>query len=410
MQNRLVYSSLISLAILSANLVHAQIAVTVNQEAKGAIPIAIAPFEGASSIDIAKVISNDLARSGRFTTLPQNNVPQRLSNLSQLQVDAWKNTGVNYITVGQVDGNQASFQLGDLAGKQLEGRQISAGNGSMNRVAHQIADIIYQKLTNEPGAFDTKIAYVATNRKTYALLVADIDGSNPQTIFSSNEPILSPRWSPNGRHIAYSSLEGKKSRLILQDSVTGQRSTISDTAGINSAPSFSPDGSRIAFSLSKDGNPEIYTANINGSGLQRITNSPAIDTEPTWSSDGSIYFTSDRGGSPQIYRVSAGGGEPSRVSNDGGNNSRPEASPDGKKLAYVKNGSGIIVLDFGTGSKTNLSTGGRDESPSFSPNSQMIIYANGHNGLVSVSIDGKARQTFSGGGDIRDPAWSPKFK
>lgn len=409
MQNRLAYLSIFGAATLSTSVAHAQIAVTVNQEAKGAIPIAIAPFEGSSSVDVAKIISNDLARSGKFTTLPPNKAPQQLGNLSQLQVDAWKSTGVNYITVGQVNGNQATFQLGDLTGKQIEGRQISS-NGSMNRVAHQIADIIYQTLTNEPGAFDTRITYVATNRRSYALLVADIDGSNPQTIFSSNEPILSPRWSPDGRRIAYGSLEGKKSRLVVQDINSGQRRVISDAAGINSAPSFSPDGSRLAFSLSKDGNPEIYTANIDGSGLQRLTNSPAIDTEPTWSRDGSIYFTSDRGGSPQIYRMSAGGGEPSRITNDGGNNSRPEASPDGKKLAYVKNGSGIIVLDFSTGSRTNLSTGGRDESPSFSPNSQMIIYSNGNNGLVSVSVDGKARQTFSGSGDIRDPAWSPKFK
>ena len=86
-----------------------------------------------------------------------------------------------------------------------------------------IADVIYEKLTGNAGVFSTRIAYIAKQGPRFQLLVAEADGFNPQTIVTSNEPLLSPVWSPDGTRIAYVSLENKKPIVYIQS--LGHRAT-----------------------------------------------------------------------------------------------------------------------------------------------------------------------------------------
>ena len=395
----------------------AQLRIKITKPAQGAIPIAILPFEGNDSINMAGIIRDDLERSGRFIPLPIGNIPQRAANIGQIQPDAWTSTGVTYASMGSVTGNEVVFELGDVLNlKALTGYRFTPNDPrQMRRVAHQIADLIYEKLTGEAGAFDSRMAYINRAGNQYSLVVADADGAAPEVILSSNEPIFSPSWSPDSNRLAYVTLENKQARIVVQDLFSGSRTVISEAPGINSAPSWSPDGGRLVFTLSKDGNPEIYTASSSGGGqLSRLTNNPAIDTEPVWAPNGSIYFTSDRGGAPQIYRMPASGGEATRVTFEGAYNAKPSISSDGKQLAMMhraSQGFGIAVLDLQTGGFRELSSGGKDESPSFSPNGRMIIYANGRGGLEAISSDGRVRQSLSGGGaDVREPAWSSKLR
>ena len=283
--------------------------------------------------------------------------------------------------------------------------------------ARKVADIIYEKLTGTRGAFATRIAYITVSgkgdNKTHRLEIADADGYNSQVLLKSGEPLLSPRWSPDGRRVAYVSFEGKNSAVYVQDVYSGKRRAVASHSGINSAPAWSPDGKKLALTLSKDGNPEIYILHLENNLLQRVTNNGAIDTEATWAPDGkTIYFTSDRGGSPQIYSASLSG-PVERITFEGGYNARPALSPDGKKLAMVRGGNGyqIAVKDLKSGRSQILTDGQLDESPSFAPNGGMIIYATtlGQNGvLAAVSADGQVTQRLEATrGDVREPDWGP---
>ena len=54
------------------------------------------------------------------------------------------------------------FRLWDVfAGEQMRGLRFDAPEGQWRRIAHKIADVIYERLTGEPGYFDTRIAYIA---------------------------------------------------------------------------------------------------------------------------------------------------------------------------------------------------------------------------------------------------------
>ena len=231
---------------------------------------------------------------------------------------------------------------------------MPARPNTLRDVAHQVADAIYEKILGVRGAFWTRIAYVTATgvgkASRYALMVADSDGWNPQTVVRSGEPLLSPSWSPDGRRLAYVSFEKHNSSIFIQNLTTGGRELVASFRGINGAPSFSPDGRRLAMSLSRSGDPEIYVMDLGSKALTRITNQLGIDTEPTWSADGStLYFTSDRGGKPQIYKVAASGGSATRVSFQGNYNATATVSYDGKKIAVAQgNGNNyrIALLDM----------------------------------------------------------------
>lgn len=397
-----------------------------------ALPIAVVPmpYQGsgaAPATDVASVVRADLDRSGQFRGLPEQDMIERPTRGGEVNYPTWRLLKQDFLVVGRVvdagDGSyRVEYELFDVARQQrLLGFAMTARANAMRDVAHQISDAIYEKILGVRGAFWTRIAYVTATGvgrgSRYALMVADADGYNPQTVVRSGEPLLSPAWSPDGRQLAYVSFERGNSSIYLQDIATGARQLVASFRGINGAPNFSPDGRRLALTLSKSGNPEIYVMDLGSKQLRQVTDQFGIDTEAVWSADGaSLYFTSDRGGKPQIYQVSASGGSATRVTFQGSYNAKASVSFDGKKIAVAQgNGNNyrIAMLDRSLGSPrwSTLSPGSLDESPSFAPNASMILYAarEGSRGvLYAVSADARVRQRLVlADGDVREPAWGP---
>jgi TolB protein len=409
---------------LATSIANAALEIEISGGGAQQIPIAIVPFGGAGSTkeNISEIIAADLHRSGLFRVLETRGMANLPTNPTQIKYAEWTALQAQAITVGNVESIaggrlKVSFHLMDaLKQTQLAGMDYQIAPSQVRSTAHKIADIIYQKLTGQAGIFASRIAYITKTGKRYALQVADADGYNPQTVVSSNEPLISPAWSPDGTKLAYVSFEKKKPIIFVQSLTSGSREILANYKGNNSAPAWSPDGSKLAIVLTYGANSQIYTISSNGGNLKQITKSSAIDTEPIFSPDGSmIYFSSDRGGRPQIYKVPADGGAASRVTFEGAYNVSPHFSPDGKALAYIRNDGGkfrVALHDLASGQVQLLSEGAQDESPSFAPNGRVILYATkarGRGALAAVSADGKVRQHLNDatGGDVREPAWGP---
>ena len=403
--------------------------IEITQGIEGALPIAIVAFAGdvyTQPEAVENIVRNDLQRSGFFNVLGKEKFPQIISDPSQLNYELWRDAGVESLLLGKVkhaggDQYRIEFQLFDLIRqKRLLGNVIPARTKDVRKVGHKVSDVVFEKLTGIPGAFSTRIAYVSTlnkntNKQKFILQIADADGFNARTVFSSTNQLMSPTWSPDGSRLAYVSFETGNSAIFVQDIIRGTRAKISGKAGINSAPAWSPDGRYLALTLSAEGSPDIYIMDMTARNLKRLTSDSSIDTEPCWMPDGkSILFTSDRSGQPQIYQVSVNGGKANRITFDGNYNADPDISPGGQFLTLVhNNGNGfrIAVMDMQNKAMRVITNGSLDEGPSYAPNGSMIIYATADQGrgvLAAVSADGRVKQKLRlTEGDVREPAWSP---
>ncbi|MDO4430522.1 MAG: Tol-Pal system beta propeller repeat protein TolB [Lonepinella koalarum] len=399
-----------------------EVRIVIDQGVDSARPIAVVPFKSNGSVpeNIAEIVSADLRNSGKFNPIPLNRMPQQPGSASEVTPDAWASLGIDAVVVGQVsvmgsDYNIA-YQLVDTIGASgtpgavLAQNSITVSAKWLRYGAHTVSDEVFEKLTAIKGAFRTRIAYVVQkNNSSFEVRVADYDGYNQFIVNRSNQPIMSPAWSADGKKLAYVSFENKKSQLVVQDLASQARKVVASYQGHNGAPAFSPDGGRLAFSSNKDGLLNIYVINLGSGQISQLTSGAGNNTEPSWTPDGRILFTSDRNGSPQVYVMSASGGGASLLGS-GGRSYSGKMSADGKTLVMIS-GDSIVKRDMASGSTEVLSSTFLDESPSISPNGIMIIYSSTQGlgkVLQLVSADGRFKARLPGSdGQIKFPAWSP---
>jgi TolB protein len=411
------------LLALAAAPAAAQLTIEITGAGEKRLPIAIVPLagEGALPASISSIVRADLERSGLFRGIEIPVMQPHPTETSNVDYAEWRARLADALVLGSVaarpDGKfEVRFRLFDVVKQTaVGGVAYTLTREQVRATAHRIADYVYEKLTGEKGVFSTKIAYVVKRGSVYELQIADADGANGFFVLRSNEPILSPVWSPDGTRLAYVSFEQKKPIVYIHSLRDGRRRVVANFKGSNSAPAWAPDGNTLAVTLSRDGGSQLFLVNPDGSNVRRLTRTSAIDTEPRFSPDGQfIYFTSDRGGSPQVYRMPVGGGAAQRITFDGDYNVSPRVSPDGKKLAFIHRSNGryqAALLDLDTRQLQILTDSARDESPSFAPNGRMILFATvigGRGVLSAVSADGRVKQRLTvAAGDVREPAWGP---
>ena len=401
---------------------HAQLTIDITTSGGRQIPIAIMPLAGEATQpqSVSEVVGADLARTGLFRLVNTVGISPTPTEPSQVNFGDWTARSAEALVIGKVEAQgdrvEVRFRLFDVQKQsQLASYSYLVAPAQLRATAHRIADLIYERLTGDKGAFSTKITYVVKKGTRFELQVADADGFNAQTVLASQEPIMSPSWSPDGSRLAYVSFDQKKPIVVVQNLAQGTTKVVANFRGNNSAPAWSPDGRYLAVALSRDGLTQVYRIPAEGGEAQRLTDSPGIDTQPAFSPDGQwIAFTSDRGGSPQIYRMPAGGGPATRITFEGTYNVGPRYSPDGKSIAYVSRDGGrfrIATMELANGQVQVLTDGTLDDSPTFAPNGKMILYeasVGGRGQLAAVSGDGRVRQRLtSGAGDVQDPAWGP---
>ena len=412
-----------ALMLALSTTVAAEVRVEVSGVGITQIPVAISPFKGqeAAPQKPAVIVAADLDRSGQFKSMDPGLVMDENSRpdftaIRQKNADALVTGSIQKTADGRFD---VKYRLWDvIKGLDLGGQSFTVVESDLRLVSHRIADQVYEKLTGDKGVFSTRIAYVTKQKERHVLWVADADGENAQAALTSPEPIISPRWAPNGSDLAYVSFESRKPVVYVHDVGTGKRRILANFKGSNSAPAWSPDGKRVAVTLSRDGSSQIFTLDAKGGEPKRITQSNGIDTEPVFTADGSaLYFVSDRGGSPQIYRTPAAGGPVQRVTFSGNYNISPALSPDGKWLAYIsRNGSQykLQLMELATDKVYPLTDSNLDERPSFAANSKLVMYASFQQGqevLMTTTLDGKISAKLAGKAtNIREPHWGPFLK
>jgi TolB protein len=397
-----------------------------------AIPTFIAQNGGAAdaAADITRVIAADLRGTGLFRQIPDSAHISTVTNFdAPIQYNDWQAINAQALIVGSVQetGGQliVQFRLFDVFSQQPlgEGLQFVGPPEGWRRMAHRVADQVYQRITGEGGYFDTRVVFIheegPKNARLKRLAIMDYDGANVQYLTDSRALVLAPRFSPQGDRILYTSYESGQPQVYLMDVATVQRRPLEAIPGGNMtfSPRFSPDGASVVFSLEQGGNSDIYSLDLASGTRTQLTNAPSIETAPSFSPDGSqIVFESDRSGNQQIYVMSSNGGQATRVSQGTGRYGTPVWSPRGDYIAFTKQEAGrfhIGVMRTNGTEERLLTASFLDEGPTWAPNGRVLMFtretagADGAPAVYSVDISGRNLQRVATPGMASDPAWSP---
>jgi TolB protein len=266
-------------------------------------------------------------------------------------------------------------------GGEAVASEVASGN-TMREAFFAAADIAVAK-TNGLGLrgyFSSKLTFIGDRTGHEEIYTSDLFFGDMRQITHDRAIAMTPRWSPDGEKIIYTSFFRSGFPDIFQIDLAGyQRTTFVSFKGTNSGARFSPDGRQVAMVLSGEGEPEIYVSNAQGRGVSRRTHSDTTKASPCWSPDGSrLIFAMEPG--PQLYVMPASGGSPHRVTFD---SSRYCAEPDWSrtspdKVAYtMRVGSSyqIGVLEVSKEHGDQVSKAPFDGiEPSWLPDGRHLVY------------------------------------
>jgi Tol biopolymer transport system component len=150
-----------------------------------------------------------------------------------------------------------------------------------------------------------------------------------QQLTNDPAPDWGPRWSPDGKEVAFYAYRTGNREIWVQPLGGGPARQVTESEAGAAYPEWSPDGREIACHLARN----IWVIAAGGGEARQVTFDPAGDFAPGWSPDGEwLAFASLRTGRQVVWRVASKGGEPQKLSE--GEGDTPRWSPDGKWIYF----------------------------------------------------------------------------
>jgi TolB protein len=381
------------------------------------------------------VLWNDLDNAGIFDLVSKSFYPLQVPGQpSEVTFSAWNSPPPNTsmlafgnlgAAAGKVTVQGWLYDVKNEKSPQVLGKQYTdnATDGAVRVIAHRFADeIIFRLGGGVAGIAETKIYFVSERSGHKEIWMMDYDGANQQPVTHLGSISLSPRISPDGSRLAFSSLTKSSWEIMMYSFDLNRMVSFPHLGGMNFSPAWSPDG-KIAFSSSRNGYPNIFVVDASGGNSRRLTNdkSPG-DIAPTWNrkTGSQIAFVSGRTGLPQIYTMEADGTNVQRLT-DQGYAVSPNWSPNGQFLTFSwmrKYGPGepgsndIYLMDVASKQWVQLThDSGRNDFPCWSPDGRHIVFQSHRSGsdqIWAMLADGTnvKQLTFKGGNT--QPNWSWK--
>ncbi len=419
---------------------HAELKVDIIAGAVEPISVAVQKIETVGNVSssdakmIRDVVDADLKSTGLFRIVSRDALPEFVAMGDLPDFQLWSAVKAQVLVQAKLsaesgDKYNLEFYVWDVNAKeQIEAQSLVASKKSARRLAHIMADAIYERLTGEVGYFDTQIVFIAetgpVHDRTKRMAIMDQDGYGLRYLSDKKTFVMSPHFSPNMQTIVFLSYRDDDPMVWTLDLETGEQRRLGQFGGMNFAPRFSPDGTKIALSLVKNGITHIYEYDIETKALRQLTFGNSLNTSPSYSPDGKkMAFNSDRSGKQQIYVLDLETGAVERITYGAGRYATPAWSPDGKFIAFTKMADDtfyIGIMDPRGRNEKILAGGWYMEAPSWAPGSRRVVYYETEKALDgierishirSVDITGQNIYEIELPDDINgvEPTWSPKL-
>lgn len=318
------------------------------------IPVAVS----GSTPELTNLANLAFGAHGRYRRVPSGgsfNIKFSAVSANQVQVTVTKG-GSRLSVEAQVGSRTITSETAPSGGGAIILNQVLQGT-SLRNAFFRAADVAVKATSGLKGFFASRLAFISEYSGKSEVFTGDLFFGEVRQITKDNAQAITPRWSPDGGKILYTSFyKSGFPDIFMLDLNSLQRTTFVSFKGTNSGARFSPNGSQVAMVLSGEGNPEIYVSNAQGRGVARRTRLPSVEASPAWSPDSSrLIFTSDAAGGPQLYIMSAAGGSPQRLpTNISGYCAEPDWSAgDPNKIAFTtRSGRGFQIAVFDLAKRT----------------------------------------------------------
>lgn len=379
---------------------------------------------------------NDLDNAGIFDMVSKSFLPPDIPGTpADVKFEAYSSPPPNaaMLAFGNlgVSGNGVTVQgwlydVKNVTSPQVLGKQYTDAvtTAAARTIAHKFADeIIFRLGGGISGIAESSIYFVRSSGAGHKEIWAmDYDGNNQRQLTHQGSISLSPRISPDGSRLAFSSITKGSWEILMYSMDLNRLVTFPRFGGGNYSPAWSGDGTRLALASSRGGATEIYVCDSGGKSMKQLTSSKGPESSPTWNrkTNSQIAFVSGRTGLPQIYTMEADGTNVQRVT-DQGYAVSPSWSPNGQFLVFSwirKYGPGapgaqdIYIMDVASKQWVQLThDGGRNDFPSWSPDGRHIVFQSSRSGseqIWTMLADGTNQKALTTGGSNTQPNWSFK--
>lgn len=382
-----------------------------------------------------EVLWHDLESAGIFEMVSQSFYPLGQYGFpGDIKADAWANppTNANMLAFGNLNviGSDLGVQgwlydVKNAQSPQVLAKQYKEAATPENArvIAHRFADeIIFRLGGGIAGIAESKVFFISARSGNKEVWAMDYDGAAQQQVTHLGSISLSPRVSPDGTRVAFSSFAKGGPDITMYSRDLNRMVAFPRFGGTNISPAWSTDGTRIAFSSSRTGDPEIYVTDANGANLKRLTAYHGPDVSPVWNpkTGAQIAWVSGRTGLPQIWMMDADGTNAQRLTNEGYAVS-PSWSPNGQFLAFAwirhygpgaPGAQDIYIMDVASRQWVQLThNSGRNDFPSWSPDGRHIVFQSNRTGsdqIWTMLADGTQQHQLTFSGVNTQPNWSAK--
>jgi TolB protein len=369
------------------------------------------------SKELADILGRALQFHGIISILPTK-------TYGGTQSADWKSLGADYVILGQysVSSGNLTLELRLLDvnnGGVLMGKSFTGPKDQKDEMLFRFCDNVIKELTGEEGIASSRIAFVSLNNKVKEVFTTDILGLHFRQVTRHHNLVVSPRFTPNGLFLSYTSYHTGNQNLYITDlrqSVTTR--VLSRRKGMNLAPAWAPDGRTMILTLSIHGNPDLFLLNNRGEILEQLTKNEGINVSACFSNDGKrIVFVSDRSGKPQLYLMELASKKVQRLTFTGLENAEPAWSPKEDLIAYSSLNNGLYqiwtIRPIPNAVPTQITKDlTNNEEPAWSPDGNQLIFSKLIGGIHKIYVMLKngsfERQLFSYPGSQSYPQWARK--